>query len=503
MKHAKKILALLLALVTLSSFAFADGETTTTGTITIDNAVVDQTYTIYQILELESYDATAGAYAYKASSAWKTFVEGTGVKDVYLSTDAQGYVTWVEGADAAAFAKLAQAYAKENSTTITPSQDPKKATTTTVEFTGLALGYYLVDSSLGTLCSLDTTNPTVTIKEKNAAPTNEKKVKEDFTNQYGSENDADIGQTVYFQSTITAQAGAENYVFHDKMSTGLTFVEVTGITLTSGETTTAVATSYYTVKKATDTNNKPTDDCTFEVVFTQAFCDNLKANDKILISYTATLNASAVVGLPGNPNESQLSYGNDGNGDSTGTTTPSKTITYTWDLDILKYANDDETKKLAGVKFVLLRKVADSTQSDKEVEKVATIVDGKISWVDAPTGENPTWPDGSVLTTNENGKIEINGLDADNYYLREIEALPGFNKLGADVTFTIKGKEKDAETGKDTYTTVLVKVNNQSGTELPSTGGIGTKIFYIAGAILAIGAAVLLVTKKRVSKTKN
>lgn len=508
MKHAKKILALLLALVTLSSFAFAEGpaqtepaqtepETTAapTGTITIDNAVDGQTYTIYQILELESYDATAGAYAYKASSAWETWLK---TQTTYVTVDTQGYVTWVKDADAAAFAKAAQAYAKTNSIA---NQGTVAATTTTVTFSNLALGYYLVDSSLGTLCSLDTTNPTVTIKEKNAAPTNEKQVKEDSTAEFGSENDADIGQTVYFRSTITAQAGAENYVFHDKMSPGLTFDSVTGITL-NGTTIEAKVeetdTTNYTVK----TTDLADTDCTFEVVFTQAFCDTLKANDKIVISYTATLNANAVVGLNGNPNESKLSYGNDGNGDSSGTTQPSQTVTYTWDLDILKYANGDETKKLAGVKFVLLRKVADSTQNGKEVEKVATIVDGKISWVDVPEGENPTWPTGSVLTTNENGKIEIDGLDADNYYLREIEALPGFNKLGADVTFTIKGKEKNAK-DEDTYTTVLVKVNNQSGTELPSTGGIGTKIFYIAGAILAIGAAVLLVTKKRVSKTKN
>lgn len=509
MKHAKKILALLLALVTLSSFALADEAPATptepetpatpTGTITIDNAVVGQTYTIYQILELESYDATAGAYAYKASSAWETWLK---TQTTYVTVDTQGYVTWVKGADAAAFAKAAQAYAKTNSIA---HQGTVTATSATVTFSNLALGYYLVDSSLGTLCSLDTTNPTVTIKEKNAVPTNEKKVKEDSTGNFGSENDADIGQTIYFQSTITAQAGAENYVFHDKMSTGLTFDSVTEIKLTSGERTTTVDAANYTIKKATDTNNKPTDNCTFEVVFTQDFCDKLKANDKIVISYTATLNANAVVGLPGNTNESNLSYGNDGNGAGTGTTTPSQTVTYTWDLDILKYANGDETKKLAGVKFVLLRKVIKTVYDDeKEVLEVAKVANGKIfEWVDAPTGENPTWPTESILTTNADGKIEIDGLDADNYNLREIEALPGFNKLGTDVTFTIIGKEKDAETGKDTYTTVLVKVNNQSGTELPSTGGIGTKIFYIAGAILAVGAAVLLVTKKRVSKTKN
>lgn len=515
MKHAKKILALLLALVTLSSFALADGsetptepespaETTTTGTITIDNAVVRQTYTIYRILELESYNTTTGAYAYQANSAWKTWLKS---QTDYVTVDAQGYVTWVKGADAAAFAKNAQEYAKTNSIS---SQGSESATTTTVTFTGLSLGYYLVDSTLGTLCSLDTTNPTVTIREKNVAPTNEKKVKEDSTGNFGNENDADIGQTVEFQSTITAQAGAENYVFHDKMSDGLTFGSVTGITLKSGESTTTVAASNYAVKTATDTDNKPSNNCTFEVVFTQDFCDTLKANDQIVISYTATLNENAVVGLQGNLNESKLSYGNNGSGTSTGTTTPSQTVTYTWDFDVLKYKNGVKTDVLEGVQFVLLHKSSETVPVEggastiRDVWKVAKVSNGKISgWEDVEDVENATWPTESILTTNASGKIEIDGLDADTYYLREIKALPGFNKLGADVEVKIEGKKKDAETGNDTYTTLVAEVNNQSGTELPSTGGIGTKIFYIAGAILAVGAAVLLVTKKRVSKTKN
>ena len=156
---------------------------------------------------------------------------------------------------------------------------------------------------MGTLCSLDTTNPTVTIKEKNAEPTNVKTVQEDSTGNYGDKNDADIGQTVNFQSTITAQAGAENYVFHDKMSIGLTYGSVTGVTLNG----TPVNAENYTVK-----TKDLTDDCTFEVVFTKAFCDTLKANDKIVISYTATVNENAEVGNVGNPNESKVSYGENG-----------------------------------------------------------------------------------------------------------------------------------------------------------------------------------------------
>ena len=473
------LLALMLAVCMIVP-AMAEGGP---GSITINDAVVGQTYTIYQILDLESYNASANAYAYKATTAWNTFINSDAIKGTYVEVDAQGYVTWKDGADAAAFAKAAQQYAKDNSIA---NQGTVTAATTTVNFTGLDLGYYLVDSTLGTLCALDTTNPDVTMKEKNQVPTNVKTVEEDRTGDYGTTNDADIGQTVNFKSTITAQAGAENYVFHDTMSAGLTYTGVGTITLNG---TTVPESSYTVTAPATDGD-------TFDVTFTQAFCDTLKANDKIVISYTATVNENAVVGLPGNPNESKLSYGDSSvAGGEHNVTPPSKTVTYTWDLDVLKYANGDETVVLADAQFVLLNKTKD---------KVATIVDGKVTgWVNVPTaaeGETITWPANTVLTTDAQGKIEIDGLDADTYYLREVKAPDGYNKLANDVTVEITGST--TVEGALTYTTVVAKVNNQSGTELPSTGGIGTTVFYVVGGLLVVGAFILLVSKRRVGAEK-
>ncbi|MGN0185473.1 MAG: SpaH/EbpB family LPXTG-anchored major pilin, partial [Aristaeellaceae bacterium] len=195
----------------------------------------------------------------------------------------------------------------------------------------------------------------------------------------------------------------------------------------------------------------------------------------------------------GNPNTSKVSYGDSSN---TKYTPDSQTKTYTWDLDVLKYANGDESKVLKDAQFVLLNSAK---------TEVATIVKGKVTgWVAVPAAGSDgivTWPTNAVLTTDENGKIEIDGLDADTYYLREVKAPDGYNKLADDVEVKITGA-KMGEDGKLTYTTVEAKINNQSGTELPSTGGIGTTIFYVIGAALVIGAIVVLIAKKRAGSEK-
>lgn len=478
MKRAKKFASLLLALVMVFGLAITASAEGETGSITIEDAVVGQTYTIYQILDLESYNASAKAYAYKATTAWNTFINSDAIKGTYVEVDAQGYVTWKDGADAAAFAKAAQKYAKENSIT---NQGSETATTTTVSFNGLDLGYYLVDTTLGTLCSLDTTNPNVVMEEKNEVPTNVKTVEEDSTGKYGEKNDADIGQTVNFKSTITAQAGAENYVFHDTMSAGLTYTGVTGITLNNVKVDNTDNKAYTVVTEGL------TDGCTFEVCFTQAFCDTLKANDQIVISYTATLNENAVIAGEGNPNTSKVSYGDSSN---TKYTPDSQTKTYTWDVDVFKYTKTGETETaLAGAKFTL-SKNADGSNP------IALVSKGNNVYRVAKTGETGTVTE---ITTDETGKFTIKGLDADTYYLTETAAPAGYNKLADPVTIVIGENGVVNGTTEAPQGVDEVKVLNQSGSTLPETGGIGTTIFYVVGGILVVGAVVLLVVRKRMN----
>ena len=492
MRHLKKLASLLLALamiVAMSATAFAaSGVNDNNGKITINNAVSGQTYTIYQILKLESYNDEADAYAYKATTDWESFINGADVKGIYVNVNDQGYVTWKEGAKAADFAALAQAYAKKNSVA---SQGSTKADSTTVEFTNLNLGYYLVDSTLGSLCSLDTTNPNVTILEKNQEPTNEKKVEEDSTGTLSRVNDADIGQRVKFVSEVTLPAGSENVVFHDKMSAGLTLPkdEATCITVYSDEKFTDVVPN----GNYTWTVGEHEDGCTFEIDFS----GTIGLWDKVYVVYYADVNKNAVVGGAGNPNESHLSYGEDGKT----TTVPSKTTTYTWEINVYKYTmvkaaegQADTEKALAKAEFILYKDVTEG-ESTTRYYATASAIDGGYRFTEWTTDETAA----TKFITPNTGKFAIKGLDSDTYYLEETTAPAGYNTLKDPVKVVIDANGKVTYGKDNTVADPDVKVLNQSGTELPSTGGTGTTIFYVLGSILVIGAGVLLVTKKRMN----
>ena len=509
MKHARKLASLLLALVmvlSLATTAFAEG----TNTITVKNAVKDQTYKLYKMLDLIVNDAHT-AYSYTVNSDWTDFFKAAkgdtpaGKGRTYVDIDAQGYVTWKDRADVAAFAKDAEEFAQN----LNALQTNKATADGDFTFNGLEAGYYLVTSTLGTKATVGTTpsEPNPAIQEKNQVPSNAKTVEEDSKvgvdgqEPWGSTNDADIGQTVNFKSTITAQPGAENYVFHDQMSTGLTYKSDAKV-YTDENMTQELAADNYTV------NASPEDGDTFDISFEQIYLNTINAETKLYVKYSATLNENAVIAGEGNPNTSKLSYG-----DSSDTkyTPASQTTTNTWDFNIFKYTKDSQNKEvgLSGAKFTLSKnangsepisliattEVGDAEHEEGEVE-ISVLSDTTTTYRVAMQGEYGV----TEFEVGSDGKVIVQGLDAGTYYLTETQAPAGYNKLPSAIKVTIDSAgnvKKDA--GTEALANKTVKVENQAGTLLPSTGGMGTTIFYVLGSILAIGAAVLLVTKKRMN----
>lgn len=340
------------------------------------------------------------------------------------------------------------------------------ATGDTVTFSGLDLGYYLVDSSLGALCGLNTTNPDATIKEKNGQPTIEKKVK-NHNNDWVDENTAKIGDTVEYKVEIKVADGAQKYTVTDTMSKGLTF--------NSGSlkvTANGAQTTNYTL---TPTENG------FTLELPESYVSNLAKDTVIIVTYNATLNKDAVIDGDGNTNEVKLSYGNQQN------TVPSKVTTKSYQFDLVKV--DGTTNKLLdGAEF-----------------KLYTAKDGgePIKFVAVEGGYRVANGDetGAVDTIKVNGKVHISGLDKVNYWLDETHAPAGYNKLNErqEVKLSEGSQNATLETGAITWAESNggVVVKNNAGTVLPSTGGMGTTLFYVVGGGLMVAAVVLLVTKKR------
>ena len=497
MKVIKKITAIMLSIMMvlgMSSVVSAEG-TTTSGTstadkgkITITSPIQGQTYTIYQILELESFSdkttpTNTGNYAYKVVNGWNDFLTSSAYKgSTYLEIGTDKYVTIKSSApaDFADLAKSALPYVKVHPEISFVTENKTPDETGKVEFTNLPLGYYLVDSSAGALCSLDTTDTDVTIQEKNGVPSVKKEVKSGIT--YKKKNTANIGDEVEFQTTITAQAGAQSYVLHDKMSDGLTFSGTVSVTK---EGQPLNGTTDYSLDVNTSTTMA--DGCAFEIKFTQSFCDTLKANDQIIVTYSAILNEKAKIKTDDNKNETWLKYGDDKE------STHDSTITKTFEIPVFKYT--DKSAKggaaespLEGAKFILRK-----TGSTKGIG---------LKSITAPTGEEGDYyrfdkatTAETEVTTNNTGKFTIQGLASGTYELVEKEPPKGYNKLPGFVKITI---DEDGKVSYNTETNATwVKVENKSGSILPSTGGRGTTLFYILGAILVVGSGVVLITKKR------
>lgn len=478
MKHARKLTSLLLALVMVFALAVtvaADETTGTTGTgsITVVNPIEGQNYTAYKIFDVV-YDGAKKNYSYtiKDTSEWYQTVSGytTGLalNKVGDTTSNTYVVTTTDDFSPAAFADALKKALDADSTAFngTPlTRNGTQATATVNE-----LGYYFVTSSNGALCNLTTTDPDVTIYDKNDMP----------FEKTAPEKSVEVGQTVNYTITgkVPDYTGFDEYTYliTDTMSDGLTFKKDVKVTVDGADVTTACICTYDVEKNA----NK----------FTVSIpVKSYAIGKEILVTYSAVVNENAVAVV--SKNKAELTYSNNPTDKTSKATKPAEEHeVYSAKIVIDKFETDNENKKLEGAEFVLYKEVTleGATEATKMYYKWDNTAK-KVEWV-------TTQADATTVRTDNKGAASFKGLADGTYQLVETKAPAGYNQLTGPKEVKVAGSTTDT-----TKLTVTEKVANKAGTLLPSTGGMGTTIFYVLGAVLVVGAGVLLVTKKRMSQS--
>lgn len=472
MKLIKKIAAIMFAFMMVFTLSSNVNAEETTGTITVENPIEGQTYKAYKILDLESYDLTNKLYSYKISKGWEAFFQSTepkGAGSDYITINENNYVTFNDGVSTEQFAKSALTYAEKNHiSAISPSVNENVVT-----FNDLELGYYLLDSSAGALCGLDTTNSEVKIREKNGVPEVHKTIinsnHHDDTNSYAS-----IGDKVQFKTVITAQPGAQNYVLHDTMDDSFTYNKDVEISYKGSKLT---LDDEYTINYD--------DPCTFDIVFKEKFLNTLSKDDEIVVTYSAILNGNAHIET-GNINKTHLTYGSNKN------TAEKETVTTTYQIKVLKYTKSTDNP-LGGATFSLYNAANEGTAY--QLVKKQNTEEYRL----ALSEEAPTT---TKITTTSTGKFSIQGLKPGDYWLEETEAPKGYNKLAKRIKVTINEYGSfliDGKGNADNYNLPYnqVDVENKSGSLLPQTGGAGTTLIYLIGGALVLGSGFVLANKKR------
>ena len=584
MKTMKRTLSVLLAMMMALALAIPAFAAAPTYTITINNDQAGHTYEAYQIFagDVASDEPTDGSTngPILSNIIWGNGVNGEALLDALKKADAEKYENCTTAADvaealgaagataedAAAFAQIAAEHLTTNHTDSIYNEGTK-----TYTINGLAGGYYLVKDKDGELAG-DAATATdyivqvlgnVTMEPKDSdIPTVEKKVsEEDYTvaeNPYGTTyNDVadwDIGDSVPFKliGSIPDMSAFDTYeyIFTDTLSNGLT-LQTDTIKVYIARAKNDEVRDYTPLTKGedydlNDQNLGENGGGSFSIIF-----DDLKTNkyltgenkdeyNFVIVTYDATLNANAEIGLPGNPNEVYLQFSNDPNGDGLGQTAKDTVIVFTYELDGTKVDAANPKTKLQDAQFVLF---------NGGMTRVASIVDGKIAgWIEPDTinpdveGNNDTekmqnltsedfrnYNEGSlIITSGADGTFKIAGLDDGTYLLREIKAPAGYNLLDGDLKVTVSadtanGQNWDGQAataltdltvttqlGEDGAPTngegnvntgiVAITVTNNQGALLPETGGMGTTIFYIIGGVLVLGVVVILVARKRAER---
>lgn len=490
----------LAATTVVSSFAYD---------LTINGTKTGHTYGAYQIFTGDLDGNTL------SNIKWGTGVDGTALAAA-LDADANvGDLFTADDDTAAEIAKVLEgitdadkidAIAQIIGNNLSETAVTQESSDPTTVISGLDAGYYLIKDTT-TVNGNDAATKFIikivknaTATPKSSVPTVEKKLVDNDDEAEGGKSlndvaDYGIGDKVPFTLTGTlpstlADYDSYKYIFHDTLSTGLTYngdatvkidgVDVTGsFTITSEGTALTISSNDVKALGATSTS-------------------------KIVVEYTATLNSSAVIGLAGNPNEVYLEFSNNPNDNGegeTGTTPKDQVVVFTYELDTTKVDGANANTKLEGAEFKLQNAAGKWVIVDAE---------GKVAgWADAEA-------DGSTLKSDANGLFKVIGLDEGTYSLKETKAPAGYNLLASPISLVIEATDLhnlgytgsnaadeltaitlNSVAGDVTSGAVSTTVQNNKGSVLPETGGIGTTIFYVCGGIIVAAAVVLLIVKMR------
>ncbi len=575
MKRTKNLLAVLMVIafaLAMSMSVFAANGAPANGSLTVsgDKEFAGKTVKAYRVFTASWLDENEGGnnddnidagdtISYVLDSAWNNFFSAihaiaTDQSNKTLSQKAAEYIVSLKDNDTQMIqlAKDLKTYAETNniSATYTSEAASVSGESASTTITNMTPGYYLVIPQSGSTSTERGTDATLVNVPSQASaswaikssyPTVEKTIGDQ------KETTAKIGDIITFTLTsavhdMTEYAASDYYtfIFHDTMSDGLTYkgnvtVKIGNTNLTAADPDNDVDGDYVvssdentlTITLGHNVSVTVEDDETHETTTTNhrdlreliadintANPGTISAGDTITVTYQAMLNENAIIAGTGNSNTAHVEYSNDpSDSNETGNSTDTETKTYTYQITIDKHDDSTEPVQLAGAVF----KLKDSSDNTIKLIPTGTANEYRVANAEEIAATE-------TVTTPNNGLIVIKGLAAGTYYLEEVSAPTGFNKLENDIvvvvsesttttTTTIDPETDDPITeqttvvhygaptysvdGTDQNTNSIINVVNTSGTVLPVTGGIGTIIFTVAGVGIVIFGVVITSFKKK------